>query len=677
VSAYRSNPLRRHAGSVKLATLAALILAAWSAAARAENAAPFTLGTIVVTGTRLATDRIAEDQVASVITQKTMRQHDRNTVGEALNLLSGVSITRNTRNEQTVYLRGYDPRQVPLFIDGIPVYVPYDGYVDFDRFGTSDLAAIQVAKGFSSVAYGPNTLGGAINLVSRKPTRVLEGDASLGFGQDHARLASVNLGTRQELWYLQAAAGYRETDGFRLSADFRPTATEDGGQRNNAYAKDDRVSLKLGITPNGSDEYALTYIKQNGEKGNPPSTDPAAARYWQWPFWNKESAYFVSKTAIGRHEMVKVKLYQDKFDNSIRAYTNAEYNVLKTSGAGSVSSDGVSVYADQTRGGSVELESSRIAANTLRVVAHYKTDEHVSHEASGLVVERFKDSLVSYAVEDNIQLDPRFLLSLGLAQHELRPDSLYKLGSAYRLPSDKSTRNAQAGLFFNPDETTRYYATIAQKTRLPTLKDRYSARLGSYVENPSLQPEEALNYEIGYQGRPWQGARAEAALFSNDIEHKIQSINLNHAASCSTPNPCQMQNVGKARVQGIELGLEMAFDARWEMGANATWQDLKNISDPGTRLTGIPRNKLVLHGLWRPVAAVDLSAFAEHNSSRWASNTVQLAGYSTLNLKAAWHLRKDFSLAVGVNNLTDRNYEVDYGFPNPGRSWFANAYYQF
>jgi len=65
-----------------------------------------------------------------------------------------------------VSIRGFDSREVPLFIDGIPVYVPYDGYVDLGRFTTADLAAIQVAKGFSSVAYGANTLGGAISRFS-------------------------------------------------------------------------------------------------------------------------------------------------------------------------------------------------------------------------------------------------------------------------------------------------------------------------------------------------------------------------------------------------------------------------------------------------------------------------------------------------------------------------------
>ncbi|MDO4225534.1 MAG: Plug domain-containing protein, partial [Bergeyella zoohelcum] len=49
-------------------------------------------------------------------------------------------------DEKGIALRGFDARQTPLFIDGIPVYVPYDGYVDFNRFTTADLAAIEVSK---------------------------------------------------------------------------------------------------------------------------------------------------------------------------------------------------------------------------------------------------------------------------------------------------------------------------------------------------------------------------------------------------------------------------------------------------------------------------------------------------------------------------------------------------
>jgi len=664
-------PTMNRLGKAALSPLPALLGALFAASSALAAEPIFELGTITVTGTRPQVGEIGEDQVSSVITRQDMLRFNRDNVGDAVNLLTGVTISTNSRNEKTIAIRGFDARQVPLFIDGIPVYVPYDGYVDFNRFTTADLAAIQVAKGFSSVVYGPNTLGGAINLISRKPTTALEGDASIGFASGNQRQTAVNVGTNQGTWYLQAGASYLDSDSFPLSSDFKATATEDGGARNNSYRKDSKLSFKLGLTPNTTDEYALSYYKQDGEKGQPPSTDPAFARYWQWPYWNKESLYFVSKTALGAHELLKVRLYQDQFDNSIHGFTNSSYNVLKTSGSGSVSSDGISIYNDKTQGGSLELESDRFGSHNLRLVAHYKQDKHLSHEASGLVVEQFKDTLLSYAGEDNIQLAANLMLSLGLAHDELRPDSLFSRGNAYSLPSKKSTDNAQAGLFYDYSSAARFYATIAQKSRLPTLKDRYSARLGTFLENPALLPEASVNYEVGYQGSPWTDAKAEAAVFYSDITDKIQAVaNVSGIKS-------QMQNVGKVQSSGIELGLKGPVTSWLELGGNYTYMDLKNVSSPSTKITDIPRQKLTLQAVIQPTALVELIAFSETNSERWASNTVSLGGFTTLNLKAVYRPTKSMATELGVTNLADKNYAVADGFPNPGRMVYANASYQF
>lgn len=80
-------------------------------------------------------------------------------VSRALNLLPGVTLTTSgPRNESMVSIRGFDLRQVPVYMDGIPVYVQYDGYVHLARFTTFDLSAVDISKGFSSVLYGPNSL---------------------------------------------------------------------------------------------------------------------------------------------------------------------------------------------------------------------------------------------------------------------------------------------------------------------------------------------------------------------------------------------------------------------------------------------------------------------------------------------------------------------------------------
>ncbi len=634
-----------------------------------DDAEPFELGVITVVGKRVH-GADTNDQVSSVVGHKVMREFNRENVGDALNLLSGVSATVNSRNEKTISVRGFDSRQVPLFIDGIPVYVPYDGYVDFNRFTTADLAAIQVAKGFSSVTYGANTLGGAINLVSRKPVREFEGDAMLGVGPERGRRATANLGTNQGLWYAQAGYSLNRDDGFPMSSNFTPTPTEDGGVRNNAYHKDEKFSLKLGLTPGGGDEYALSYYKQNGEKGQPPSTDPAYARYWRWPYWDKESLYFVSRTGLGEFEAVKLRFYRDRYDNQVDTYTDSTYSTLKTSGSGSVGT-GRSIYHDRTNGGSVELESTRLANNTLRLAFHYKTDEHEERDATGQQNTHYEDTLISFAAENEWRILPQLALSLGLAHHELRPDTVFSRGNPYSLPEDQGATDAQAGLFYDLSNSARLYATIARKSRLPTLKDRYSQRLGTYIENPNLKPEESLNYEIGYRGSPWAGGKLQAAVFYSDISDKIQSV----ANIVGTRS--QMQNVGKVRNTGIELDASHDFGGWLEVGGNYSWINVENRSNPETRITDVPRNKLTARAVLRPINRAEVIAFVEYDSSRWASNTVRLSGFTTLNLKASYEALKGLSIEAGANNVTDRNYSLSDGYPAPGRMWFANVIYQF
>ena len=91
-----------------------------------------------------------------VLSQEDIARHNRNDVASALNLLPGISVQNlGARNERLIYLRGFNSRQVPLFMDGIPVYVPYDGNVDLNRFSTFDIGqpALAAAAAASTLAW--------------------------------------------------------------------------------------------------------------------------------------------------------------------------------------------------------------------------------------------------------------------------------------------------------------------------------------------------------------------------------------------------------------------------------------------------------------------------------------------------------------------------------------------
>jgi outer membrane receptor protein involved in Fe transport len=124
---------------------------------------PFNLGQVQVT----VTAEFGEESPVTVgIDQTQIANMDLVNAAKALDYLPGVSIQHLSanRNEAGIMVRGFSTRgQVPLYIDGIPISVPYDGYVDFNRYLTSDISEIQVARGYSTPLLGPNALGGWVD----------------------------------------------------------------------------------------------------------------------------------------------------------------------------------------------------------------------------------------------------------------------------------------------------------------------------------------------------------------------------------------------------------------------------------------------------------------------------------------------------------------------------------
>ncbi len=365
----------------------------------------FTLGEIVVTGKRI-TDSLNTLSIAKI------ESFNRQDVSRALNLLPGVSLaTVGPRNESVVYVRGFDLRQVPVFMDGIPVYVPYDGYVDLARLTTFDLAQIRIEKGFSSVLYGPNTLGGAINLVSRKPVRKFELNSKAGLMSGEGYRLNLNVGSNLGMWYMQAGVSQLKKNAYPLPQNFAPLRFENGGGRDNAYRDDRKVSVKVGFTPNQRGEYALGYINSQGKKGNPvyAGADPKIQqRFWQWPYWDKQSLYFITNTGISEKTTIKSRWYYDTFQNALFSYDDTTYSTQTRPYAFQ------SFYDDYTMGANAEVATRLLDKNTLKVAIHTKRDVHRENNLNEPQRE-FIDQTWSLSAEDLIELTDKITLVPGLS----------------------------------------------------------------------------------------------------------------------------------------------------------------------------------------------------------------------------------------------------------------------
>lgn len=647
----------------------------------------FTLGKIEVKEEG-ETDR---NITVETITSEEMQQFNRDRITDALDLLPGVTISNaGGRNEKGIYVRGFSPTRVPVFLDGIPVYVPYDRTFDYNRFSTYDLSEIVVTKGFTSVLYGPNTMGGAINMVTRRPTKVFEGSAGTGYASGNTYHGYLNLGTGHKKWYAQAAVSYMNSDYYPMSNKFKPTTTQGGGSRRNSYSKDDKVSFKVGFTPFEGHEYVIGYLNQHGEKGQPPDTRPwMRQNYWQWPKWDKESLYFASNTPLGDMSYVKVRLYHDTFTNWLDYFTDITY----TKANNNVGFGTRSYYDDNAYGGSIEIGTTCIPKNNLKGTFHYKRDTHRdnvqwsnigTNPAPILIpgpVTPTDDVTISLGIEDTVDITENIYAIAGVSYDtiDMLRAKKWVTNPAPQVisfnPRTASSLNPQLGLFFKLSETGKLHVSAEHKSRFPTMKERYSWSFGRSVDNPGLKPEKAINYEIGYEDIFLKKIRTRATVFYNDITDAIQQVQI-------TPTLTQNQNIAKLKQIGVEMEGVFFITEDLEGGLNGTYLNRQN--DAGTinyiRPTDVPVYKVFSYMKYAtPLKGLSvLGSFQYNSSSNSTSDGLYQSGEVALfNGKVSYEIGGGVVVEAGVNNIFDKNYQYTDGFPETGRYYFANMKFTF
>lgn len=613
----------------------------------------------------------------TVLDARDLQANDRTALAGALSLAPGVTFVRvGQRNETAVYVRGFDMRQVPLFIDGIPIYTPYDGSADLERFTTFDIAEVRVSKSFASVLYGPNALGGAINIVSRRPADRLEGEAGASYGSGASRILYLNAGSRLNAFYVQGGASYLDSDTFPLAAGFPAVKIQPSGNRVNAYKRDGKFNVKIGWTPRGTDEYAVSYVGQRGKKGNPPyaGSDPSVkTRYWQWPYWDKDSVYFVSNTQLGSSNYVRGRAFYDTYDNALHSYDDATYTTQVKS------SSFKSIYHDRTFGASLEWGVT-IGRHTVRAAGHLKNDSHQDHN-TGEPLKEFEGGTVSVGVEGSFVLSPKLSLAGGISgdwQSTTRAqdsqkgqvlDLLLTCRTSGTSCGDASGVNPQVGVFYSvPTGLVRI--TLARKTRLPAMRDRYSYKLGTAVPNPDLNAEHNVTVEGGYQGTLRAKTSFQASVFYSRIDDLIQRFYLQ-------PNLSQSRNIGRASHAGFELDARTQIVPRLDVGANYTYLQRKNLSDPLTPLVDAPRHKGRVSMTGTIAAFLRVVAGVEFDAGRRTQNEggtyLDVPSFATANLKGVWTIRGRFDVELALLNAFDKHYWVVDGYPEAGRTALATV----
>lgn len=636
------------------------------------------------------------------ITNRQTETFARNTLDQAVNIAPGVNAytTGGQRNEQNIYVRGFDRWQVPLTVDGVRVYLPVDNRLDFARFLTPDIAEVQIAKGYVSVLDGPGGMGGQINLVSRKPTREVEAElrSRMSLGRDGTYQGIQNygfVGTKKDLYYAQLSGAWQRFDGWVLPASFGTWMSNQGwGMRNQSYTQDYNVNAKVGVTPNTTDEYSLTFSRQSGVKSSPLNVyQPITQQnYWQWPYWNVQNLYFLSKTQLGDASYVKTRGYWSKFENALYSYDNPGYYLQ------SLQKSFQSHYSDYALGTDVEAGTQFGDIDTLKGLFFYRLDTHTEWQynygvnfqnnnrgcwanipCSAQPVIASQEDTYSAAVENTFhpRKDIDVVGGFSYDWRHLRQAQGFALpqGTINYTPRDMSAPNYQGAVIwrYNEKDNDRVYFNVSDRVRFPTLFERFSTRFGGATSNPSLQPERAVNYDLGWSSQITPNARVSVDIFHSWVQNLIQNV----PVPAYGLNVTQSQNVGSGRFSGAEVSADYQPREDFSLGGNLTVIRRRVYAPyiPFFQPIGVPDIKLFLYAGYRPIPQITLTPNIEMASSRWTvvpntSAYYRTGAYFLTNFNADYQMTDNVKLTVGARNLFDQLYLLTNGFPEPGRSFY-------
>ncbi|MFO7864159.1 MAG: TonB-dependent receptor [Salinivirgaceae bacterium] len=623
----------------------------------------FRLGEVTITGTS-AGNRMQQ------VDQKTMNEHDVQTAAQALELVPGVAVSLSGgRNEAVVYVRGFDLRRVPVFVDGVPVSVPYDGYIDLSRMLVGDVAKITVDKSFASLLYGANTMGGAINIVSMQPQRKFELNAGVGsqFSQRGIGAYStfVEGGTKQKKWYAKAMFAREQNFFQNLPEGFDTTALEQNYKRDNSAFENIRYSLKTGYTPNATDEYVVSVSGIRSNKGVPVylGDDPnVRTRFWQYPRWDKNGLYLHSRTALSANTKLKTRWFYDTYYNVLKSYDNDEYN------SQTFRYTFTSIYDDAAAGGSVELMLSQIANHTINLGWQGKFEQHREYNKDE-TPRNITDFTSTVAVEDAWKLN-RHLTVMGGAglffRSGIEADHYFAQNdsmASYPLKDDAAL-NFQLKTRWQVAPKQIVTAGIAKRSRFATMKDRYSYRIGRALPNPDLQSEQALNTEIAYCYAS-KHFSAEASAFYHFIDNTIQQV------TNVQDDLWQLQNTGRAHFRGFEALLGWQPLEKWSVGTTYAYIEQQNKTNPDLHFIDVPEHRATTFLKYELPRQFFAMANATYRSKSYSTTDGDFSApeFVTFDVNLAWHILESLKLNVSAKNIADRLYYLNEGYPESGRHY--------
>jgi len=579
-----------------------------------------TLNAVVVTGTRQEVLRDALPVPVTVVGRTVIQQSDQNALMPVLmDQVPGLFVTSrgvtgygvSSGAAGSISLRGFGAAsgRVLILIDGHPQFESIYGHPVSDEYISSNAQRVEVARGASSVLYGSNAMGGAINIITRKPTH--DGNAldiKLMGGSYGTLRGNVSDNYKKGKFSASANLNYDRTDGHRANSAFNSLS----GMAKAGYKISDAWNVGANLS------LMDAYSENPGTESN--------------PMIEGNSRVIRGMTGL------RVENSYEKTSGSVDLYYNWGNHIINDGyNEGGKPREYLFHGTDFTAGLSAYQVVSLLTGNTLTVGTDllYYGGNAYRNPTTEIYADHKKLHEEAIYLTDQHQIG-RFMFNAGI-----RIDHHSAYGMQY-IP--------QVGVSYMPGSNTTLKASASKGFRMPNMRELYMYM----VANEDLLPEEAWSYDFTVGHHFLDGAlNVEGSLFytkgSNIIEVTV------------VEGKRQNRNVGEFENYGVELSADYSITPTLSLNANYSYLHMGKI------YTGAPRHKAYTGINWNPGKFnVSLGAMAIEGLYLTTGDNAKTENYIDLKARVGYQISKGIQLFARGENLLNKPYYTMDGFPGPG-----------
>ncbi|WP_159021247.1 TonB-dependent receptor [Formosa sp. L2A11] len=513
--------------------------------------------TITATGVTKSTQNIPG--AVSVIDAKIIKESGAQNIGEIISRAPGVNfLDEDGRGlKPNIGLRGLNPnrdRSALILNDGkFPVGTTLYGDVGAYYFTPlQQIDRVEIIKGgAASVLYGGYSVGGVINLISKKASYNQETKADLTFGSWNGLTAQITSGQDNGKSSYFVNGIRRQGDSFRDNGDF---AVNDVSLK---YAVKPDDSSKLSVYLNGFSEDSETpggltqeQFEDDITQSNNPNDNFYSKRYSTAIDYSKNFNEFNSfNVSVYGNYFERdwfIALQKDTRSGYVRDIHNlgtvADYKLTKDLfGAQNSLIVGTRIHTDRVNSNTLLQETGDFSSRTGTLTA-------------ATVSTSFINEFYAY---DEFNVTDKIIFSPGLRYTSIK----YNNNNLFTATEDETHVDAfvyTAGLVYKLKNHTSIYANISSGFQPPQLSSALAP--GTVAAGEDLDSETSVNYEAGIKTNPANWISASATAYYIQFKNKIIS-----EGGVNT-------NSGESLHRGIEAELELGSWHGLSVFTNATIQ---------------------------------------------------------------------------------------------------------